>query len=359
MIRRTLAEQTAAHLIDEMGRGRWRGVLPGVNRLALDMGVSRETMRVALGLVEQRGLLSSQGRGRARVIVEGSREAVGRRGLRIAILLRESLDEEVNGGFLRLVLRIRRRIEGAGHLCVLPPKSQVGLGLNPARIIRMVQQTPADAWLVASGSLEVLEWFAGQPLPVLALGGRLKGLPIAGASRDPLPAFRMVYRKLIAMGHRRITLISGRERRQPSLSAIERTLQEEFATHGIPFGDFNVPDWEPTAEGLEILMRQLFRVTPPTVVQAHSPEVAVGVLSYLSRNGIRVPEDVSVICENMENAMLWHRPALAHFTTDFAVIIRRIARWLDRVAVGRPDRQQMACAAVFKPGESIGPPKLL
>jgi len=221
----------------------------------------------------------------------------------------------------------------------------------------MAKRIPADVWLVSAGSLEILQWFAGCGVPALALGGRIKGLPIAGASRDPLPSFRALFRQLIEMGHRRITLISGRERRLPSLSAIERTLHEEFDAAGIPFGAFNVPDWEPSPEGLNDRLRELFRVTPPTAIQVHSSAAAVAVRSFLNRHHLRLPEDVSVICESLENAMAWHRPALAHFSTDWAAIQRRVLHWVDGVVKGRKDLHQMATGAIFHPGESIGPPR--
>ena len=357
--RRNAAEQTAAHLAEELGRGRWRGILPGVNRLAEDLGVSRETMRAALALVERQGLLLPQGEGRARVVVESAvakQVSVRRGGLRVAVLLREGLTKEVNGPFQRLLMEIWRGLEKMEHVCVFAPKTQEDLGHDPARIIRMVKQVQADAWLVSSGSLEILQWFAEGDLPTLALGGRIKGLPIAGASRDPLPGFRAVFRQLIAMGHSRITLISGRERRLPTPSAIERMLKEELEAHGIPFGPFNVPDWEPTPEGLNARLRELFRVTPPTAIQVHSSSAAVGVLSFLHRHRIRVPEDVSLICESMENAMTWHLPALAYFSTDWNSILRRVLRWVEGAAKGRADKRQMATSAVFHAGGTIGPP---
>ena len=46
--RQPLAEQTAAHLIQRLRSGQWAGTLPGVNRLASELDVSRETVRAAL-----------------------------------------------------------------------------------------------------------------------------------------------------------------------------------------------------------------------------------------------------------------------------------------------------------------------
>lgn len=358
MIRRSAAEQTAAHLLAEVERGRWRGLMPGVNRLAAELGISRETVRAALQLLEEGGSLAGTGDGRARRIVAGGGgQTPQRKGLRVGVLLRQGVDEEGNTAFLRLVLRIQYRLEKEGHVCVFAPKSMQACGSDAARIIRMVQKTEADLWLILLGTLEVLQWFAGQPLPALALGGRIRGLAVAGASRKPLPAFQQAWRELFGMGHRRVVLLSPRDRRLPTPCAIERAFQEEMTAHGLPFGDFNLPDWEPTPEGLEALLRELFRVTPPTVIQAYSPEVAVGVLSFLHRRGLRVPEHVSVVCEYMENTLAWHRPALAHFATDYEMMLRRVVRWVEGVAKGRIDHQQFSTKAVFKPGESIAPPR--
>ena len=357
MRRLTAADQVAAFLTEEIARARWRGRLPGVDRLAEDLGVSRESVRDALLQVERAGLIERRGSGRSRLIVENPGKRKGRQGLRIAILLRERLEEEVNSSFLGLMVRVRHRLEEDGHVCIFPPKSQLDLGLDSTRIIRMVRQTKADAWLVAAGSLDLLKWFSASPLPVLAIGGRLRGLPIAATYRDPLPTIREVFRKLIEMGHRRITVISERERRQPTLSIIERTLEEELQVRGLPFGNFNVPDWEPTPAGLVKLLRQLFRFTPPTVIQVSEWATCVGVLSFLNQRGLRVPEDVSLISETTENAMFWHRPALAHLTADYEALLHHILRWVSGVSRGKPDTVQSPTPAGFEPGESIAPPK--
>ena len=41
-------EQVAAHLRGELGQGRWSGTIPGVNRLAVELGVNRKTVEAAL-----------------------------------------------------------------------------------------------------------------------------------------------------------------------------------------------------------------------------------------------------------------------------------------------------------------------
>ena len=354
--RLTLADQTAAQLTRDLNTGRWRGELPGVNRLAAEIGVSREVLRAALGLLEKQGVLVPGGVGRARVIKSCAPGKPARQSLRVALLLHDRMEQDSCNG-QSLINKLKYRIEEAGHHSGFAAKCQTDLGLVPARIIRMVEQTQADAWIVIGGSLELLQWFSAYQVPAIAVGGRLKGLPIASASRNAIPAYRSVFRHLIAIGHRRIVVLAPQERRLPFLSAVERALQEELATHGIPFDGYNVPDWEPTPAGLEAMLHELFRVTPPTLIQVTTPGMAIGVMSFLSRRGLRVPDDVSLISETMDNTLAWHRPAIAHFTADFAFIVRRVVRWVKAVADGVRDLHQAACLADFDPGGSIAPPR--
>jgi hypothetical protein len=56
--------------------------------------------------------------------------------------------------------------------------------------VKLVNETPVDAWIIVSGSRELLEWFAGQAVPAFALFGSMRGFPIAGAAPDHVPALQ-------------------------------------------------------------------------------------------------------------------------------------------------------------------------
>ena len=66
--RLSIAEQTAAHLREGLRAGRWRGQLPGVVRLAAELGVSTHTLRAALRAVEGEGLVTLSEDGRSRQV---------------------------------------------------------------------------------------------------------------------------------------------------------------------------------------------------------------------------------------------------------------------------------------------------
>ena len=69
--RTSTAAQLAAWLREEIEKGRWAGVIPGVIRLSAELGVSRDSVEAALIELERDGVLLAQGRGKRRIIVAG------------------------------------------------------------------------------------------------------------------------------------------------------------------------------------------------------------------------------------------------------------------------------------------------
>ncbi len=205
---RSVAEQVAAHLRTDLLRGRWSGTMPGVDKLAVELGVNRKTIDVALRLLERQGLLARQGPRRKRLILTPDEKIT--RPMRIAMLLYESTDSQ-----REYIIKLPDALTNAGHTFVTTEKSLMELKMDVARVRRFVKKTTADAWVVMAGSQEVLEWFSVQPLPVFALFGRRQNLPVAAIGPDYRVAIATTVRHLTRLGHRRIVMLTHRERRVP------------------------------------------------------------------------------------------------------------------------------------------------
>jgi DNA-binding LacI/PurR family transcriptional regulator/DNA-binding transcriptional regulator YhcF (GntR family) len=348
----TASEQVAEHLRSGLLVGRWSGTMPGGDGLAAELGVGVNTVEAALRQLEAEGLLVNQGRRRGRLIQlpEGG---ITRVALRVAVLLSEI--EDFNESF---IASLWHDLEQAGHLPVNPGKSMHDLGLDVERIARLVKNTPADAWVVVAGSREVLEWFSAQEIPAFALFGRRTGLPIAGTGPDNLTAYVAATRWMIDLGHRRIVNICRRERRVPSPGNIERALLEELTKHGIAAGDYNLPDWEETSEGLRKVLYSLFKTTPPTALIIDESPILAATQQFLAQRNIQVPRDVSLFCTFSDPTFAFLMPAMAEIRWDKSQATRAILRWSNRVAKGREDRRQTLIPAEFVPGGSIGPVNL-
>jgi DNA-binding LacI/PurR family transcriptional regulator len=270
--------------------------------------------------------------------------------MRVAVLLYDAPDQ-----FSTCIVELQHALTEEGHTVFMAGKSLVALGMEPARIRRLVLQTEADAWIVQAGSRAVLEWFAAQPVPAIALFGRRDGIAIASAGPEMHPACALAIRQLIALGHRRVVMICRSERRLPSPGLTESILLDELAAHGIPTGDYNLPDWEETREGFRALLSSLFRVTPPTALIIGIGEWFVATQQFLAKGGIRVPEQVSLVCLDTDPSFDWCTPSVAHIRWKIAPVVRRLVRWARSVSQGRNYVKQTLTPAEFIPGGTIGP----
>lgn len=346
---RTITEQVADHLRKELLGGHWADGMPGQKRLSKELGVSGQTVELALQLLEKEGLLVGQGAGKRRRI-ERFQGAAQNRALRVRILLYERSDRKTD-----YQVDLFHRLQEAGHDAGFAAKTMWDLGMNLNRIARFIKETEADAWVVVAGPRDVLEWFAMQPTPAFALFGRMPSVPIAGTGPLKTPAMTAAVRRLTELGHHRIVMLTREERRKPEPGRVERVFLEELHRQGIATGPYNLPDWEDNPKGLQYCLSWLFRHTPPTALVISTLELYTATQQFLCHKGIRVPQDVSMICSDPHPALAWCDPTFSHITFDSAAWVRNIMRWLKNVARGKDDRRQSFTKAEFVDGGTVGP----
>ena len=341
------SEQVANDLRGELHRGRWAGTMPGGPALAAELGIDKKTAEAALRLLEQDGLLIRQGAGRPRRIELATPPAP--RALRVAILNYEPLAQVEVRAFL-----LKQRLIDEGHSAFYAAKSQMELEFNVDRIARLAKKTPADAWIVMSGSKDVLAWFAEQEKPVFARYGRRSTLPIAGSGPDLEAACRTAIRRLIELRHRRVVVLARESQRAGGPGAADRAIFEEMKAQGLPTSRYNLPDWKDCPEDFRRILDELFRFTPPTALFIDEPFLFHAAKEHLARRGIFAPEHVSLICTESDPTFAWLNPSVAHFSFDYSLVERHILRWANSIARGMDDRRQSLTKAEFVEGGTVG-----
>ncbi len=345
-------EQLAEYLKSLIDRGELSGSMPGVDRLSTSLGCSHRTVIGAMKQLEHEGLLLKQGPGRASKINNQGRNADT--GLKIQFILydREDSEKDVVSRFLTM---IRRQVMDAGHTMTFASKTLRQLGMDVKKVAKYVDETEADAWVVASASREVLDWFSTQPAPAFALFGRRRGLDIAATGPDKEGAFRDAVRRLLGLGHRRIVLLVRPARRLPEPGLPEQAFLDELKAAGVQVGAYNLPAWDGSVEGLDKVLDSTFRLTPPTAMIIDEPQIFISAQHHLARRGIFAPEQVSLICADQDTFFDYMQPTVAHIRYDAEPWARRIAKWANHVAAGEDDRRQTLTKTQFVAGETIAP----
>lgn len=354
--RQSLVDQVVAHLKAGFASGRWADHLPGVIQLADELQVSKHVARAAVVKLEEEGWIIDRGPGRPREIVARRTEKSANRALRVAILLSEPLHVEENHS-VHTLLGILHAVEAAGHVCFFADGTLTGMSQRIQSISRLVEKTAADAWIVFCGPRHVLEWFAAQSFPVMAFGGRFQDVPIASSATSMGPAIESSMNALRDLGHRRIVLVVPAILRQPTPVPSVAKYLELLHGMGVTPTRYHLPDFEESAEGFERCLTELFRVTPPTALMILDPCYCAAALSFLTRHGLQVPRDVSVVCMMPDPVFRFSTPSLAHFRWPVEPHIRRITRWVAGVATGRPDQRQVILNTEFVAGQTVAPAK--
>jgi DNA-binding LacI/PurR family transcriptional regulator len=345
----SVPEQVAVHLRREMEEGRLAGVMPGVLRLETELGVNRKTVEAALRILEKDGWLVSQGAGKRRRI-RGQAEKQASRPLKVGLLLYDKNDQRES-----YVLDLRHALHEQGHAAHHPLKTLMDMRMEVGRIARLVRETTADAWVVQSGSQEVLEWFSAQDIPVMALFGRRRRLPLASVGPDKIPAIRSVTKALIQLGHRRIVFLTRAANRLPIPSIPLHAYLDELTAGGVQPTSYNLPDWKETLQGFHDCLESLFRVTAPTAVIVDGTALWIATQQFLASRKLIVPQDISMICTDGTPDFAWCQPAISHIRWDSRPVVSRIVRWTNQVAKGKQDRQHVFTPAEFVRGGTIGP----
>ena len=342
-------EQVAAFLSGEIAAGRWVGQIAGRMELAAELGLNARTVEEALRLLEREGLLVAQGAGRRRRIATQPTRT-GPKPLTIGILIYDHVDRS-----LPYHVDLVHRLEDAGHRVVISGSAMMELGLDVKRVTQMVQDINVDAWVVQGGSREILQWFVEMKVPVIAQFGRFTDLPIASAGVRKIPALRKALRRLHELGHRRIVMLAREERRKPFPATYEQAFLNELEALGIVTGRYHLPEWDNSPSAFHGCLDSLFQHTPPTALLLSEAHVFVATQQHLASMGLIAPRDVSLICDDPDNAFSWCDPPISHIRWDSRPLVSRILRWADRLARGIEDKRQRYTLAEWVEGGTVGP----
>lgn len=349
----SLTDQVTDLLRKGMAEGRWRETLPGRNQLADELGCSHWTVEAAMRRLAKEGLLVSQGPGRMRRIVLSAQLTRGK-SMRIKILLYEMWDRQAD-----YLLNLLSSLQAEGHEAEFTSKTMEELGMNVNRIARYVNTMEADAWIVIAGPLDVLQWFAAQPVPAFGLFGRLTDVSLPSFAVSKADALRDLVDRLVDNGHRRIVMIVREERRKPAPGRLEQLFLARLQEKGIPTGAYNLPDWGDTPEELRRAIRSLFKHTPPTALIIAQPQLFFAVMQQLSSIKISAPEDVSLACTDTSLNFDWCVPEVTHIHWDSRIAVQRVLKWARNVSRNKDDVRKKATNAQLVLGGTIGPAPLV
>ena len=154
------------------------------------------------------------------------------------------------------------------------------------------------------GILFVSEWLTDEygdflkslGIPVVLIATQRDSYPFSSIKVDDRAAAYSATRYLLQKGHTRIGLITGSAEDRiaglPRIAGYRQALQEagiQSSDDFLAYGDFHFHS------GVEAMRTLAQRQLDLTAVFATSDEMALGAMTYLHRNGVRLPDELSLV----------------------------------------------------------------
>jgi LacI family transcriptional regulator len=260
----------------------------------------------------------------AQGLVRGRSHAVG--------VLTQSIASPFYG---ELLLGIEQELSSSGYVPVIASgnwrteKELAALDMLSARRV--------DAMIVLAGVIsdEHLRQ-AAQDLPLVVVGRSVADLEQQCLRIDDRRAAEEATRHLLTLGHRRIAHIAGPDHHQDAADR-RAGYTQALGSAGIPVdeqlivtGDYTEPS------GLLAIQSLLSRSVMFTAIFAANDQMAFGARLALHRNGIRVPDDVSLVGFDDQPAAAYTTPPLTTVRQPTHTIGRSAARAVIQLLEAQP-----------------------
>lgn len=265
-------------------------------------GVSRQTVRRAIGLLEQEGILRSvRGSG---TYINDNRQANLAKRMRVSVVT-TYVDGYI---FPRMIQGIENvLLENGYSVQIAFTNNQHGRErtilqdiLNRDEVSGIVMETTKSA--ISNPNLNLYREILKRRIPVLFLNSFYPALNIPHVSlNDHLVGYK-VTKYLISMGHTKIGGIFKLDDLQGSIRC--SGFVDAMYESGLEIDDRNVLwlDTQDVRHMEKVAERVLERTAGCTAVFCYNDEVAYSVLDILKKAGVRVPQDISIA--SVDNANL-------------------------------------------------------
>ncbi len=322
----SLIAQTEAVLLEGMRQRRWQHELPGERILSRELRISRWTLRAALSELARNGYLKiSQGLPCAitpRALQVRQRQPPARK---VALVMPARLSK------LRLFVALwideLRIILNEQEIQLTFQDSAKAYRPNPKHALEsLVEKHPHNDWLLMLSTRAMQEWFQTRSEFVLIAGTRFDGIHLPAIDIASHAAGVHAAHTLLGLGHRQLALIT------PSVSnagvlATETGLRQAISKARYAAANMVVATCnEEPSEICRAVDRLMSEPVRPTVLIGARAASMLTAFSHLTRLGLRVPQDISLLSIEWEPFLDMVVPRIAHYEIPPAQFARQIAR---------------------------------
>lgn len=329
-----LVTQVTAHLRKHILEGQWQDWLPGERQLALELQVSRKTVRRSLALLKKERFLKTVSARGHRVLGETARPRQNSRPtLPVTVLIPEAL-ENLRPFTALWIGRLQGMLHdnGIGLRWVAAPK---GYSLRPGRALeRIVAQYPSSCWILTHSDALMQRWFMSEQRPCIISGSTHPGIDLPNLDLDHQAMCRHAAGVFLRAGHDRVAFLLENRDRAGEIES-EQGFLDGMRSSRRPLVTPMIARHDKTIASVTAALERLLRLPQrPTALFIAQSTVYLSVLGVLARHRLRVPEDISTICRDDDPVFKHLVPIPARYSCPPEKFARQMARAVKQIISG-------------------------
>ncbi|GEM_PF-1501792 len=240
----------------------------------------------------------------------------------IGVLISTTSQDVPKEDFLRRIAWLAQRVLGETGLHV---NIENVLGGEAGYLPELVRQNRVDGVILAGFfSQQMVDNIRSTNIPVAAINDSSERLGVPCVSSNPAPAIHQLITTLAAKGHEQFAFLNT-DLNYPTVRARHQTFIDTLRSLGIDLDKkFDIIGLSDGIDGgVEGVRRLMKHGALPSAILCCNDWMALGVIQELQRNGIKIPEDISVaghdnlqFCDELE-------PTLTSIYRDEMEIVRK------------------------------------
>jgi DNA-binding LacI/PurR family transcriptional regulator len=353
----SLVEQVAEALRREIASGACRGWLPTERALCEQLRVSRRTLRCALEQLKKCGLVTAHVGVGTKVVAPAAAGPAARANPApsVGLLVPEPIDVLRPYVTLWIDLLKTELFESGIALGVHAGTHYFQRGSGPA-LRRLIEQQPHACWILTLSNSWLQQWFHDNRITAMVAGMPTPGIALPSVALDSGALGRHIAGRMLALGHRRLVMLSE-TRPSPGAAAAEEGFLLPIHTHpgGDAHGEILRP--EPSPAGYRRAVERLLRIRPRvTAILSLNPLFGATVVTTLMHHGLRLPDKISFATTYGDPFMRFLSPEPTRYTYQPAMFARKLARSALQIVRGEaPTVRHPRIIPTFVKGETLGP----